>query len=552
MLCLWLSALGLCLWRCSYGFSDDEPFYYTIPLRIIQGDTFIVNEWHVSQLSSFFLIPYVFFFTRLNGSTEGIIVFARYIYVFSHLFVSLFLYMRLKKYGLVAFVASISYFIFAPHEIMTYYYNTMTRDFLILSFCLIGLDDSPVRFSALSDTLSGFFFAGAVLCCPYLAVAYFAFAIFVLLNIRRDKALFKVRSFAFFTLGAAVLALIFLSFVFSRTSIPAAFSSISYILNDPEHPPMTLYDRCVSIFYSTVFSHPLFPFAIAAYLLLLIVLFVDKKRSLHWALYISVSSLIVLFSFALYLPNILYRYANAIMVPFIFPGFIAYILCDNKPRRIFCLFFICGLIYAICLCFTSNLFFLVMPAAISISNIASMIFIGELLSEKRSENQSFRIGCTAIALCMCALLVLQVYVKHEHSYLQYEHTRDVNCYIDRGPAKGTYTDREKYLDYMGIISDIDILKAKSGSIAYMSVHPWMYLYTDNLTCGAYSAWISGEQACSLDKMESYWELNHDHLPDYVYIPNCSYFDPADINSRLSLRGYTFSETANGTLAELNQ
>lgn len=551
MICLWISALILCLWKCSYGFSDDEPFYYTIPLRILQGDALMVNEWHVSQLSSFFLIPYVFLFTRLSGCTDGIIVFARYIYVFLHFFVSLFLFRRLKKHGCAAFIASLSYFIFSPFEMMTYYYNTMTMDFLVLSFCLFGMDDFSASFSPFCTVLSGLCFAGAVVCCPYLSAVYFIFAVYVLLSFRRDNALFTLQSLAFFTLGIAILAVIFLSVVFSRTSISAALSSLSYIFNDPEHPMISLYDRCVSIFYSTVFCHPLFPVSVAAYAFLFVILCIDKKRSIHWAYYMCASAVIVIFTFCIFLSGLLLRYYGAIMVPFLFPGLTAYILCENKPRRIFCSFFVCGLIYALCLCFTSNLYFLVMPAAISVSNIASMIFIGELLAEKQSRLRSFRIAHSAVAVCVCALLVLQVYVKHEHSNLGAEPTRNMNYYIDIGPAKGTYTNREKYTDYMEIISDIAFLKAETGSVAYLSVHPWMYLYTDNLSCGAYSAWLSGEGPTALDRLESYWMLNPDKLPTYVYIPGCSYFDLADVSSRLSPLGYAFSKTASGTLALLN-
>ena len=35
----------------------DEGFYLTIPYRLIQGDCLLVDEWHVSQLAGFLLIP---------------------------------------------------------------------------------------------------------------------------------------------------------------------------------------------------------------------------------------------------------------------------------------------------------------------------------------------------------------------------------------------------------------------------------------------------------------------------------------------------------------
>ena len=54
------AAILLYLSRIRMGMADlDESFYLTIPLRLTQGDALFVDEWHLSQLSSFLLYPRV-------------------------------------------------------------------------------------------------------------------------------------------------------------------------------------------------------------------------------------------------------------------------------------------------------------------------------------------------------------------------------------------------------------------------------------------------------------------------------------------------------------
>ena len=50
---LMLFALIFALWKCRYGFDGgDEPFYFDVTQRIMQGDALLKHEWHLSPLSS--------------------------------------------------------------------------------------------------------------------------------------------------------------------------------------------------------------------------------------------------------------------------------------------------------------------------------------------------------------------------------------------------------------------------------------------------------------------------------------------------------------------
>lgn len=53
-----------------------------------------------------------------------------------------------------------------------------------------------------------------------------------------NSELFSIKTFLWFTLGAGILAAIFLVFVLSRVSINEIFSNLPYLLADPDHPQM--------------------------------------------------------------------------------------------------------------------------------------------------------------------------------------------------------------------------------------------------------------------------------------------------------------------------
>ena len=189
------------------------------------GDALIKDEWHLSQLSGFLLMPFVWLFTTITGSTEGIILAARVLYIIFHATVSIVIYSRIRKYGYVSVFASVLYFIYTPYDIMAMSYNTMGLDFVTLAGVIMGTASYKKKLPLI---VSGVAFAAAVLCCPYLAVAYILYGICVLIHtfIRNKETkfilkseLFAGKTFLFFSIGIFALAAVFLVFALTRVSI---------------------------------------------------------------------------------------------------------------------------------------------------------------------------------------------------------------------------------------------------------------------------------------------------------------------------------------------
>ena len=48
------------IWKSKYGTGAyDEPFYLTIPHRIVNGDGMFSEEWNFGQFSSFLMLPFM-------------------------------------------------------------------------------------------------------------------------------------------------------------------------------------------------------------------------------------------------------------------------------------------------------------------------------------------------------------------------------------------------------------------------------------------------------------------------------------------------------------
>ena len=72
---LLLAALAVVLWKAPFGMAiPDEALYLTIPYRLLQGDSLLLHEWHVTQLASLLLLLPLRLVLALRTSTEGVLL----------------------------------------------------------------------------------------------------------------------------------------------------------------------------------------------------------------------------------------------------------------------------------------------------------------------------------------------------------------------------------------------------------------------------------------------------------------------------------------------
>lgn len=550
-----LSFLILNLWKAPYGFGGyDEPFYLTVAHRLGLGDFLFVDEWNLSQMSGLLLMPFVWLYRVLTGGTEGILLTFRYIYIIVHLLVTMFAYKRLRKYGYIAAVGISLFYLFTPYNIMALSYNTMTLDLLLVGGVLLATSTKNWQF-----VISGLCFAGAVLCYPYLVLVYVIYLLCVIAHlilkktkIRRSALctdMFSLKTFLWFTLGVSILAAIFLIFILCTCGISGIIDNLPLILNDPKHPQTGILAKLKSYANAILNCHPRFKISLYCYLATLVAMAIDRNRKNHRAFYLIVSAVITLMTLFMFYPTLTTKKYNSVMLPLIFVGTTSYILCKKKPQKIFCCTFITGLIYSLCASISSNQYFYIISVAFSLSNVASYIFLAQVLKEMKERPDEVAYGrwlykgtALTAAFVISIIALMQFEVKTQHCFWENGSPKTLTSQMTTGPAKGIFTNTQNANTYETLSADLDSYNnVKDGDILILTINTWCYLKTEDLPYGSFSAWITEENYATLSRLEQFYSVNPDKIPEYIYIPKDSEFGAARIARNAQSKGYAVIE-----------
>ena len=124
------------------------------------------------------------------------------------------------------------------------------------------------------------------------------------------------------------------------------------------------------------------------------------------------------------------------------------------------------------------------------------------------------------------------YNYHTHTYLCSHATGEIEDYIKTAIENG--------IKYMGFSEHFPI-RFENGNILMLTSNTYCYLMVDDMPYGSFSAWISGENETALRRLEEYYSINPDKVPQYIYVPKGSGFDTAGIAATAQKKGYTLIE-----------
>jgi len=287
-----------------------------------------------------------------------------------------------------------------------------------------------------------------------------------------------------------------------------------------------------------------------AYGAVLLAMAVDVKRRNHRSVYLILTASAVTAALIMYMPGITTTTYNSIMFPMIFMGITSYILTKNKNRNLFAAMFMLGILYSVALCFSSNQYFYVTAMAITASNVAGFTFTADLIREMKEtpDTLDYAVPCKYAAFGLTALVLVlqsafQITAKAEHCFWESSPSM-LNTEISEGPAKGIMTTADNAAEYEEIYSDIkEYTSAEKGNILILSNKTWTYLAVDGQPYGTLSAYVTGENQTSLNRIEMYYEVNPEKVPVYIYIPKSSQWENiGEITAKAQQAGYKLAET----------
>lgn len=514
----------LLLNKCKYGYvSFDEQSYLTTAYRFVQGDRYIVDEWFPAQLWTFLIQPILKLFLLLHRTTDGIYLAFRYIYTVIMVITSIGVYCGLKKYSKSgAAVASMVYLWYAPFYISALSYNTC--GIICLTSCLVLL-----QLNNRGRMISGLFFAGAVLCDPYLVLLYVLYTGIVVIaliyekfNIMAAPAYLKIRNWFFFSLGCLILAFIFCVRLLSGR-VNNIIISLPYVLNESGHPQKSvLYNLRTWIVYIINEGENQSAIAVIAIFCLIFAMAVYKEKiKKSHAKYIMV--LLSLFV-GIWLMHFLHGdecYINHLLVPL--NAFALVIMTLSKNQKIhdmFWGFWLPGIGYSLCLHCSSNQNYYAIASAHIICLIATIVILFMFFSDMINEESNIwnSLAIVSVVFLLSINVSSEVYLRLTGNFFQ--ENDELSELLEEGPLKGIWVSQEYANTYNNRIEDlkesVKIFK-DGGSIVYYTGDIWAYLYTGDLRCAYYSTLSSTEYSDYVaNRFKAYYEM-HEQLPDLIYV-----------------------------------
>ncbi len=568
-ICFFISiaaALPFLIWKCHYGYgANDEPFYLTLAQRLANGDALLSEEWNLSQLSGLILLPFYRLHNLFTGSTEGIVLHFRYIYVVVQTLVCIGLYLKLRRFRLGAVAAILLFYLYTPYDVMALSYNTMGLMCMALCLSLLACNETHKHSTCL---FSGFFYALAVLCNPYLISIYVLYVLLyaihclicTLTHRKQTSRRKQLYSLLFFTIGAALIALFLLLFTLSRTGLSEIFTNLSEILNDPDHASRPLHWVVYS--YLHVIWNDFGSF-LTVWAVILLLAFMDRRRTKNAWMYFCMTALVTAIAVLMHIPSIQTDY-NYIMFPVSLCGLTAYLLTNRKNHRTFFWLWFTGIFYTFCLSWASNQGLNSICMGMPVVLLASILLIYDLVIEIQAHakqavsetatqsvpasfsNQKYPAWLTVgiVTLLFLAQLGTECYAKSMHAFWE-PSVSELTVTISAGPLKGVRTTQEHASDYEVLLHDIAIYAESDDPVLFIVSAPWCYLYADR-EYGTYSSWLSSlsttdPEASRIrlsERLGRYYELHPDKLPTQIYIAKNDLWTKLDVFENMIYTPFT--------------
>lgn len=551
-----IAAVVFFIWKAphSYGY-EDESYYYTVAQRLMLGDSLLTDEWHLAQWFTVFIYLPFKAYVSFVGSTDGIILFFRYLFVGFQSLISVIIYCRLRKYGWFGIIAVFIYFLHIPLIIfMSLSHNTLGFAFVALTGVLMATTEKHSKTMLFSI---GLLIAGAVLCNPSLVFIYIIYTICMIAyesTKNRNNRLFNFSEISFsektwfwITVGIFALASIFLIFLFSGATLKEIFDNLPNFFTDPvyqitskEYGKQNVFTIHKSFLIIISFSPVLF----SIYTILMTAIAFDKKRINHRLLYLTIVSAIF-FAYVVQIvlsPTLPGENLFFWMFPLALLGLTCYVLLETKNKRVFAFLWILGALYGICLDFSSDFAPWSSSFGLAVSDIAAVIFIKNTIDEikeqtgkltkpslKNKKNEFKKQSMQkVVVIILASTLFLQTgfefYIdaainrySSEYFYdVYWPSTEKLNTTIESGPLKGLKTTAHTVELYNEMLKDLDEIKKdnSTGPVLITGYFPWAYLYL-NMPYAAYSADITSYIDNS--RLPQYYSLHPEKVPKFIYV-----------------------------------
>ena len=196
---------------CSVGMID-EVFNISVANQLAQGAKPFVECWDLYQTGALFLAPFLYIYKLIIGSTDGIILFSRYVFLFFNLVTVALSYLAFRRIigKKAAILAGLFMLTFAPLSLYYPWYDSVGTNFMLIGLLLLvsGTQMQSKLYKNTAFICAGFIHACMSISYPqFVTIALVLFVCTVLYAVFVDK---KYNMPVYYVIGACiVLAAVF-------------------------------------------------------------------------------------------------------------------------------------------------------------------------------------------------------------------------------------------------------------------------------------------------------------------------------------------------------
>ena len=528
--------------RSFYGFNTaDEMYFIGTSERIFRGEKVLIDEWNpTQQLCSFLLHPIYSLMRNLMGSTEGIVMASRFLYLAYAGILTVFLYLRLQRRGFAAFGPVFLFWLYAPFGICAMSYNSIEFGILTVLLAVLSAD---MEHSVPEYILCGILIAIIVLANPFAISLYFAYGILCLWMTlrnrrkgRKTQGVLEFKNFLWMTLGAGILLILFLLFVFQRGTLGEMLANVPHIIGDSEHQGQNGFWYKTWRYFHLCFKN--YKYMFCGMGLIYAATLADRKRLEHGRIYMTLASLIMLADLIYFGFVFDHIQVNYQMRPLAFWCLEAYLLTEHKDKRIFCGWYLPSVLFTLIVQYATNTGMVTISAAYSMASCVGLLFAAQWFKENLDWRQMRTFWERASVILALAVVVMQftgTFTLRMNYAWGDELVKQLTKPMERGPLKGVYTTPKTADWYASVLDELDLLELTGeDQLMVVGVAPWIYLYVD-AGCGNYSTWQVHENSTQL---YDYYALHPDKFPDVVYLPHWTdIFLECELSGQFWEKGY---------------
>ncbi|MEZ3503236.1 MAG: hypothetical protein K1W25_07275 [Lachnospiraceae bacterium] len=488
--------------RACYGMdTTDETFYLATARRFSDGDLLFKHDWNTAQVMGLVLLPLYRFYVFWNGSSEGIILFSRILFVLLEVFTASFLFRILKRVtgncGTALLCALCALLYVRGNIINLSYYSLGMHTFLLAVLWWIQFETGSRRRGFL--VLSGISFSISVLCMPYMAVCFFLIAAAGIF--RRNKEVF------WFSCGVFAAAAGFLC-IFGRW-IPweGLWEYIPLMFQDPEMDQDGVFKRLWELFlyYINVFlrfTWPLYIFTVTASFIAGRGILKTKQRKertyLAWLL------LAEFFIQSVYVRTF---FESGIIITFLLLAVqlqLLYPECREEELETY--FLVPGIAFGLVWVIGSNVGHRVANMSFLMLDIWGIHLVRRLFQKQRT---AMRIcGHMPAYLLLAVLGIIRFFDVYRDGVVS-----ELSSRVSSGVMAGIYTEAQRADTYERIVEVLRTETADTDTLAVLGCNPWVYMDSPG-RCGSYITWTIHSEKTVLNK---YYERFPEKVPNVILL-----------------------------------